>query len=195
MPETVQLYRVLFAAPSDVTVELSIVQGLIQDWNVQRGQSTSERLELTSWKTHSYAAAGRRPQALINRQFADSADILIAIFSRRFGSPTGKASSGTEEEIRRALRKRKPVMVYFLQRFRTKRDLGERREKARIDGFKRRFGQRALYGTYGNLTEFEKAVRKDLALVMNEAAARSARGGPAKRPTQSVYETRGLTII
>jgi len=30
------------------------------------------------------------------------------------------------------------------------------------------FGQQALYGTYDDLTEFEKALRKDLALVMND---------------------------
>lgn len=198
MPETIRLYRVLLAAPSDVTEELSIVQGLIQDWNVQHGQTVGKRLELTSWKTHSYPAAGKRPQALINRQFADRADILIAIFSRKFGSPTGKAASGTEEEIDRALRKRKPVMVYFSQQFLAKRSRSEQRERARIDGFKRRFGKRALYSTYNDLTEFEKAVRKDLALVMNESAGaeRALKGGRSrKRPAKSVYETRGLLTI
>jgi len=198
MPETIQLYRVLFAAPSDVTAELSITRRLIEDWNVQHGQTASRRLELTSWKTHSFPAAGKRPQALINRQFADRADILIAIFWRKFGSPTGKAASGTEEEIKRALKKRKPVMVYFSLRFHRERSPSEQREKARVEGFKRRFGQSALYGTYKNLTEFEKAVRKDLALVMGETARAErapARGGARKGLTKSVYETRGLTVL
>jgi len=184
MPETIQLYRVLFAAPSDVTAELSITRRLIEDWNVQHGQTASRRLELTSWKTHSFPAAGKRPQALINRQFADRADILIAIFWRRFGSPTGRAASGTEEEIRRALRKRKPVMVYFSLRFRTKRRPNERRERARIEGFKHRFGKRALYATYRDLTEFEKAARKDLALVMSDLSKPS---GDAERKPAGKY--------
>jgi len=99
MPESVLLFRVLLAAPSDVTEEESVVRGLASDWNVQHGERASARLELMTWRTHSYPATGRRPQALINRQFADRADIVIAVFWRKLGSHTGKAVSGTVEEI------------------------------------------------------------------------------------------------
>ncbi|MGH8013167.1 MAG: hypothetical protein ACREQ4_11765, partial [Candidatus Binataceae bacterium] len=92
MPETIQLFRVLLAAPSDVTEEHALVAEAINDWNVQHGDSVAARVELMNWRTHAHPEAGRRPQALINRQFADRADVVLAIFWRRLGSPTGRAS-------------------------------------------------------------------------------------------------------
>jgi hypothetical protein len=171
MPETIRLFRVLLAAPSDVTDEHVVVAGLIHDWNVQHGDGAKARLELMNWRTHAHPEAGRRPQALINRQFADRADIVLAIFWRRLGSPTGKASSGTVEEIERALRRGKKVMVYFSQRPGAERQPLDSRESARIERFKRTLGRNALYGNYADMKEFETAVRKDLALVMREAVA------------------------
>lgn len=171
MPQTIQLFRVLLAAPSDVTEEQESVAELIDEWNVQHGDAAEARVELVNWRTHAHPEAGQRAQALINRQFADRADVVLAIFWRRFGSPTGKAASGTVEEIERAQRRRKKVMVYFSQRLGTEKDRSDSREQNRIEKFKRRFGRNALYGTYGDAQEFATAVRKDLALVMREVIA------------------------
>jgi hypothetical protein len=170
MPETIQLYRVLLAAPSDVTQEHLIVEEIVDDWNVQHGQRMRVRLELTSWKTHSYPAAGTRPQALINRQFADSADLVIAVFFAKFGTPTGRAGSGTEEEINRAVRKKKPVMVYFCKKPGTNTSAETQRDQARIESYQRKFGRKAQYGTYAEPEEFRKTLRNHLALVMNGIA-------------------------
>ncbi|MGH7933373.1 MAG: hypothetical protein ACREQN_09415 [Candidatus Binataceae bacterium] len=177
MPETIQLFRVLLAAPSDVTEEQALVADAINDWNVHHGDSVEARVELMNWRTHAHPDAGRRPQALINHQFADRADVVLAIFWRRLGSPTGKAASGTVEEIERAQRRGKRIMVYFSQRPATEKEPPDSREQAKIDRFKRKLGRNALYGTYGDVHEFETAVRKDLALVMREVlvAARKKR--------------------
>lgn len=171
MPETIQLFRVLLAAPADVTAEHELVAGAINDWNVQHGDSSKARVELMSWRTHAHPEAGRRPQDLINRQFADRADLVLAIFWRRLGSPTGKAASGTVEEIERAQRRGKQVMVYFSQRPGTEKDPPDSREQARIERFRRKLRQIALYSTYNDMREFEISVRKDLALVMREVVA------------------------
>jgi hypothetical protein len=137
MPETIQLFRVLLAAPSDVTEEHALVAEAINDWNLQHGDGARARVELMNWRTHAHPATGRRPQALINRQFADRADVVLAIFWRRLGSPTGKASSGTVEEIERAQRRGKKVMVYFSQRPSTEKEPPIRANKpewSRSDG-------------------------------------------------------------
>ncbi|MGD0672315.1 MAG: hypothetical protein ABSB13_09570 [Candidatus Binatus sp.] len=168
MPETVQLFRILLASPSDVVEEQALVAGAINDWNVQHGDSAEARVELMNWRTHAHPEAGKRAQALINRQFADRADIVLAIFWRRLGSPTGKAPSGTVEEIERAQRRGKKVMLYFSQRQAIEKEPLDSREQARMERFRRRLGRNALYGTYGSEREFEIAVRKDLALVMRE---------------------------
>src|SRR5260370_13156882 len=136
MPETIQLFRVLLAAPSDVTEEHALVADAIRDWNVQHGDGAEARVELMNWRTHAHPDSGRRPQALINRQFADRADVVLAIFWRRLGSRTGKATSGTVEEIERALRRGKKVMVYFSQRPPTESHSRDLPEQAIMDRFR-----------------------------------------------------------
>jgi nucleoside 2-deoxyribosyltransferase len=175
MPETIQLFRVLLAAPSDVTEEHALVADAVNDWNVLHGDTAKARLELMNWRTHAHPETGRRPQALINRQFADRADVVLAIFWRRLGSPTGRADSGTVEEIERAQRRGKKVMVYFSQRAGIENAPVHSREQARMERFRRKLGRNALYGTYGNVQEFAAAVRKDLALVMREVVTAARR--------------------
>jgi len=66
------------------------------------------------------------------------------LFRAKFVRPTGVADSGTEEEIRRGIQKRKEVLVYFASLPKPKRPKG-RGELARIEAFKRKYGQQALY--------------------------------------------------
>ena len=171
MPEPVRLFRILLAAPSDVTEEHRVLAGVINEWNVQHGDNFGARVELMNWRTHAHPQTGRRPQALINRQFADRADIVIAIFWRRFGSPTGKAASGTVEEIERAQRQGKKVMIYFSERETADDVAVDRKDHSRIERLKRAWSRKGLLGNYRNLPQFERVLRKDLALIMNETAA------------------------
>jgi hypothetical protein len=115
MPEKIQLFRVFVGAPSDVDEALDVIRGQIEQWNRDHGPLARTRLEFTNWHTHSHPAAGDRPQSLINKQVVDKCDILVGVFQSRFGTPTGIAASGTEEEIRRCIKGGKTVMVYFAQ--------------------------------------------------------------------------------
>ena len=65
------------------------------------------------WETHATPEMGDRPQAIINGQLLKKADLLIAIFWTRIGSPTGAAKSGTVEEIEEHIGAGKPAMIYF----------------------------------------------------------------------------------
>jgi hypothetical protein len=170
VPQTITLFRVFVAAPSDVTEELVVIAGLVRDWNLQHGQQLKVRVELVNWRTHTRPATGKRPQALVNKRAFDACDLVIAVFWSRFGTPTGRAASGTEEEIRRGIRLRKPVLVYFSDRSAP----GQKPvEHSRIEKFKRRFGQKALFGSYNSLEGFEDAARNHLASTMHELIAKS----------------------
>lgn len=165
MPQTITLYRVFLAAPSDVTEELFVVEEVVRDWNLQHGQQLGARVELVNWRTHTRPATGRRPQALVNKQAFDACDLVVAVFWSRFGTPTGRAASGTEEEIRRGIKQKKPVLVYFSDRPAP----GQKPvEHSRIEKFKRRFGQKALFGSYNIVSAFEAALRNHFAAVMHE---------------------------
>lgn len=171
MPELIQLFRLFVGAPSDVTEEHTIIAGLVEEWNRHHGPAVKARLEFMNWRTHSHPASGGRPQAFINRQVVDQSDIVLGLFRSRFGSPTGVADSGTEEEIRRGIRRRKQVMVYFAQIPQPKRRK-ERDEFERIEAFRKRFGAHALYHTYTDFAAFEQAFRQHLAAAMNELLAK-----------------------
>ena len=172
MPELIQLFRLFVGAPSDVTTEQVIIPRLIEEWNRDHGPAARARLEFVNWRTHSRPEAGGRPQALINKQVVDRSDIVVGLFRARFGSPTGVADSGTEEEIRRGIRQRKEVMVYFASLPKSKRPKG-RGEFARIEAFKRKYGQQALYHVYTDDTAFEAAFRQHLAATMNKLLAKT----------------------
>ena len=165
MPESITLYRVFLAAPSDVTEELAVVEGLLRDWNLQHGQELGVRVEFVNWRTHTRPAAGRRPQAIVNKQAFDTCDLVIANFWFRFGTRTGRADSGTEEEILRGIKQKKPVLVYFSDR---PAPWQKPIEHSRIEKFKRRFGQKALLGSYNDMSVFEGALRNHLASTMHE---------------------------
>lgn len=173
MPETVKLYRVFLGAPSDVVEEQTVIRGILDEWNIQHGHADAARVELVHWSTHSYPAAGKRPQALINKQAFDRSDIVVGIFWSKFGSPTGVAASGTEEEIRRGISQGKKVLVYFSARPAAKR---KPLEFSRIQRFKRKFGQKALYWVYSDIGSFEKSFRSHIAAVMHELTNRRRKG-------------------
>ena len=166
MPQTITLYRIFLAAPSDVTEELSVVGEILEDWNLQHGQELGVRVEMVNWRTHTFPATGKRPQALVNKQAFDACDVVVALFWSRFGTPTGRANSGTEEEIRRGIRQGKKVLVYFSDRPIPQRE--KRKDDVQIDQFKRRFGQKAIYWVYSDLQRFEKAFRGHIANTMHD---------------------------
>ena len=165
MPQAITLFRVFLATPSDIAEEIPVVGEVLNEWNLQHGQELQARVELVNWRTHTRPATGKRPQALINKQAFDSCDLVVAIFWSRFGTPTGRAASGTEEEIQRAIKQKKPVLVYFSARPMP----GEKPiEHSRIEKFKRQFGQRALYWVYSDIDSFEKELRNHLAATMHD---------------------------
>ena len=68
------------------------------------------------WSSDSFPQAGKPAQQLLNAQIVDKADMAIAIFWTRFGTPTDGYGSGTEEEIARLIKSEKQVFLYFLEK-------------------------------------------------------------------------------
>ena len=106
-----RVYHIMIGAPSDIKEEVNIVKEVVHKWNDL--YSEKERIVLLPkhWASSTYPTAGARPQEAINKQIVDKSDLLISIFGARLGAPTGKASSGSIEEIDEHLKAGKPVMV------------------------------------------------------------------------------------
>ena len=105
--------EILLAGPSDVKREIRVACKVIESWNAANSHLENTFLQAIYWDTHAFPAIGDRPQAVINRQLVDRCDLLIAIFWKSIGSPTGVAASGTIEEIQRFRDSSRPVMLYF----------------------------------------------------------------------------------
>ncbi len=106
----------LIASPSDVSAERDGVEQTIHRWNADHGEATSTILLPVRWEANATAETGNRPQAIINRQLVDGSDIIVGVFWTRLGTPTGKADSGTAEEIQRSITAGKHVSLYFSDR-------------------------------------------------------------------------------
>lgn len=96
-------YRLLVSAPSDIPQDdIDEVIDAVIRWNAIYGQGFGAVVVPTHWQRHSAAEHGSRPQASLNAQLVERADVLLALFWHRLGSPTGEAASGTAEEIQKA---------------------------------------------------------------------------------------------
>jgi len=116
MPRTVVAYKVFLASPGDVKEERKIVKKVIDTYN-QIHSCENIKLELLCWEDSTHPSFGDYPQEVVNSQIGDDYDVFIGILWARFGTPTPKYESGTEEEFHRAFKRYKngdsiKLMVY-----------------------------------------------------------------------------------
>ena len=107
------IFDVMIASPSDVPQARNTARDVIHEWNAVNSKSRKIILQPVGWETHASPAMGDRAQEILNMQLLKDSDLLVAIFWTRLGSPTGKAPSGTVEEINKHIQNGKPTMIYF----------------------------------------------------------------------------------
>jgi hypothetical protein len=177
-----RLFSLFLAGASDVETEQDVVKRVVGDWNAEHAEARGAYVNLTSWKDSAFPEAGAEPQAILNRQLVDSADIVVGIFWTRFGTPTNSAASGTEEEIQRSIAAGKKVMVYFSDNPIPPSQL-DPVQYARIQDFKQRYSSNGLYWSVSSPDDFRDAFRKHLARAI---------GSLLERPQNQVPSTPGL---
>lgn len=157
--------RVFAASPGDLAEERAILEQVIRELNLTWSKTIRLRLDLVKWETDAYPGMGEDPQAVINEQIADDYDIFVGIMWSRFGSPTGRAGSGTAEEFNRAYSRYKKdpnqirIMFYFNDTPVALSQL-DPAQLAAVQNFKSELGQRGeLYWTYTGRQEFEQLLR------------------------------------
>jgi hypothetical protein len=109
----IQRLGAMIGSPGDAGAERDAVTEAILRWNAHSGRTMNIYLDPVRWETHATPGLKGRPQGMINEELIPQADLLIAIFRSRAGSPTGVDVSGTIEEIREFMRQGKYVVVYF----------------------------------------------------------------------------------
>jgi hypothetical protein len=99
VPQQLEVHRVFLASPSDVLAERAVALEVANRLNTTILQAQGKLLHLTGWEY--LAPSAGRPQDIINA-LVDDCDVFVGLLFQRWGSPTGRWSSGFEEEFFRA---------------------------------------------------------------------------------------------
>jgi len=105
-----QRIPIFIASPSDLNAEREIFPKVIEKVNLIKAKSKGILLEAVGWED---TLPGKgRPQEKINEDVKHS-DLIVMLLWKRWGSATGKYSSGFEEEYEVACANAKEIWLYF----------------------------------------------------------------------------------
>jgi len=178
-------YRIFLSSPNDVTVEKKALERVVTELNITHGATMGYRLELVRWETHAAPGAGR-PQQIIT-ELIGGYDIYVGIMWRRFGTPTGVAGSGTEEEFRNAYqaweRNRDiQIMFYFCQKPFMPKKIDEVDQMRQVLLFRQGLEGKALVWDYAAPAKFADDIRVHLCKRINNLREKRQRGPRAFTP-------------
>ena len=156
-------FQLLVSAPSDISEEIDIVKKVVNSFNYSIGKSNGVSILSVNWKDNSFPESGGQPQELLNKQIVDESDAVVAIFWTKFGSPTSKYDSGTEEEIEKMIDDGKQVFLYFCDKEVNIKTINYKQWE-KIQNFKKKYENRGIYFTYNKINDFEKHLFNHLIL-------------------------------
>jgi len=158
---------VMIASPSDVPRERAIAREVINEWNYVNSRSRQTVLMPTGWETHSAPEIGSSTaQELINTRILEHCDLLVGVFWTRLGTPTGKAASGTAEEIERHIEAGKPALVYFSSQPIVPDNLDQDQYSALKD-FRKWCEKKGLIQVFNDADHFRSLFGAQLAITIN----------------------------
>jgi len=151
-----------------------VLEDVVSEFNLTWGDKQKVRLELVKWETHSRPSFGEDAQDVINKQVGDSYDIFLGIMWGRFGTPTARAESGTEEEFARAHQRLRDgdnvqIMFYF-------KDAGippsqlDGEQIVKVQAFQKQIADEfgGLYQQFETTEEFQTKARIHLSKVVQD---------------------------
>jgi hypothetical protein len=178
MPKKVSLIQVFLASPGDFSEERELAADVIGELNRTVCPSHGIHLDLVKWETHAVPGFGDHPQSVINDSIPVDYDIFVGVLYRRFGTPTLRAESGTQEEFDRAFARFQSdkssvrLMLYFKTKEFTP-TLDELDQYRKVLDFKRKVGETGgLYSEYKQANDFATYLRIHLAQVIPKMTSR-----------------------
>src|SRR5688572_1713261 len=102
-----KVLEVFLSSPTDLQEERELVRATVQEWNQRHGRTQSCIFSLLTWEDSVTSELESDGQGSINSQIGDEYDIIVGLMWGRFGTPTERAGSGTEEEFKRALERKR----------------------------------------------------------------------------------------
>lgn len=184
MGATRNVLTVFVASPGDVTGERESLAAAATRVNRITGRDWGWEIDLRGWEDTLPGYA--RPQELINPD-VDECDVFIGVLWKRWGQATGTHTSGFEEELERATRRREatgaPEIMLYLRDI----DAEERRDPGpqlqRVLSFRSEVdrARNLMYKAYSDLPQFEMLLFEHLMRVLGQRAT-TAKGPVSSEP-------------
>lgn len=190
MSFTANAIRVLIASPSDLSEERKAAIEAVYEWNAQHASAESVVLLPVAWESHSVPRSGVRPQAAINEQLVNTADILVGMFWTKLGTSTGVAESGTVEEIDQFVANGKPALLYFSNRPIDPNKIDLKQHK-RLKAFQAATYKNALVGSFASPDDLKVTVSRNLLAQIRQMSLAK----PPHRRTPKIDEAMKLTEL
>lgn len=195
MTKVTKQFKVFVASPGDVSIERNIIPKIVAEINLIISAIAPEKkllLDLIRWETHVHPGLGIDAQSVVNEQLPDY-DIFIGIMWKRFGTPTSRYGSGTEEEFWKAYGKWKtnnkfPVLFYFSQKNMTiPNSLEEIEQLKKVVAFREELLSKGLIWEYTSPEEFGDILRPHLIMTLSKLVNDTL-------PLETVNDPQGKTL-
>lgn len=159
----ITVYDLLISCPGDVHAYAEIIRECVDGFNRTLGDINNAKIEVKHWLTDSFPESGDKPQELLNKQIVRGCDAAVAIFWTRFGTPTDKYGSGTEEEIEEMLSVKKQIFLYFVDESISPSGI-DTEQYNKIEEFKKRYRNKGIYCEVRNKEDFKTQFTNHLTL-------------------------------
>lgn len=191
--ESRRVLRVFLASSSDVAAERKIVREVVESWNRVTGIRRGWHVDVFGWETHGSPDYGRDPQSIINRQIGNMGRyaLFVGILKHRFGTPTPRAGSGTNEEFQRAVKAWKStgrlrIMLYFSDAALPKPTKASLEQKQKVLDFQQKVQPLSLHWTYRTSSDFRRLFGEHFARWMEGQRKTSPKASPKRsRPRRA----------
>ena len=187
MPKNTTIYDLLISCPGDVLEYVSVIEECVENFNKSIGNLNNIRLETKHWSKDSYPQSGGKAQELLNNQFVRDCDAAIAIFWTKFGTPTEKYGSGTEEEIEEMLSMDKQVFMYFLEAPIIPSEHNPDQYQ-KVQNFKEKYQNIGLYTLVNGKDDFHKQLTNHLSLYFLQLITKKDTTDDKMRPILTIRD-------
>ncbi|MER7270392.1 hypothetical protein ABT344_19070 [Micromonospora carbonacea] len=193
MPFDARVIRVMIASPGDVTAERAIMREQCYRWNASHAEREATILLPLMWEYDSAPLLDPDgPQAVINKQLASRADLLVGVFWSRMGTATAEHESGSAEEITTMAGKGRPVLLYFSTRpLPADVDLDQ---VARLRAFRARMEKSGLVRVFESAEEFRNLTYDALTRVLHDHFSAGS-GGTDAAAAEPPRDERPSTVV
>jgi len=194
MPKGERVICVFISAPDEVRTQIKAVAKIVDQLNDAHGKHLGIRLRLIYWRRDVVPGLGPDSQEVINTQIGEDYEIFLGLLWTRFGTPTPRAGSGTEEEFNRAYARWQTnpeslaVMMYFSEVSISPSAI-DVHQLAKVRDFRSGIQDQGIYSVFKTRSEFKSLVDTHLSHHMHKWSSKPVKTAERGRaPRKSAPE-------